>query len=294
LALATQLIQLGWLLLQIQGAMLVWTFGTRGQATALFKVWLVSVQLLDVHRRYLILFFATTTLNVNSAVMGHHSPTWSSLPISTSLNLEESIGLLGRKSYDGDNLGLATTTMAAIRQDTRNLTSSVLGSVRAYYMCMVCSAVPELCSFQTSPQYPTWNSGGSNEQEMVRNGRDHGQDVDVAQTAAVVGMKEMEYQVVFEILAGLGVSAFMVAVWLWMRALQQGTGTPLPNRMRLRKRIELSVCSFKTKARCWCVLLEDKVVRMADRFEMRIVTTIGTSQKTRTESDNDENDPSTL
>ncbi|GJJ75987.1 hypothetical protein EMPS_08345 [Entomortierella parvispora] len=295
LALATQLIQLGWLLLQIQGAMLVWKFGTRGQATALFKVWLVSVQLLDVHRRYLVLFFATTTLNVNSAVMGHQSPRWSSLPFSTPVNMEESRrGSLARSSDDGDNLGLTTITMATFEQGNGNVSSNVLGSVRAYYKSMVCSAVPELCNLQTVLQNPSLIPGTSDKQEVFRKEYGHGQDGDITQSTVAVGMKEMEYQVVFEILAGLGVSALMVAVWLLMRALQRRTGMPLPNRMHFRQRFNLGLCSVKNEARCWRASLKDKVVQLVDRFDMRVMMTIGASQKKSTESTDDENDPTIL
>lgn len=180
--------------------------------------------------------------------------------------------------------------MATIKQGNGNLTSSVLGSIRAYYMSMVCSAVPELCSLQTLLQYPTWITGGRDEHG---NGRDFGHDKGVARTAVVVGMKEMEYQVVFEILAGLGVSALMVAVWLWMRALQRATGTPLKDRVRLRQRIDLGLCSLKSKIHYWLELLGDKVADMVHRFESSMSTTIGTRQKRSTESSNVD-DPASL
>ncbi|KAG0238019.1 hypothetical protein BGW41_008284 [Actinomortierella wolfii] len=54
LAIASQLIQIGWWILQMQGLMWVqWMGGSAYQVNTTFQVWVWALQLLDVHRRFL-------------------------------------------------------------------------------------------------------------------------------------------------------------------------------------------------------------------------------------------------
>ncbi|KAF9165720.1 hypothetical protein DFQ26_009479 [Actinomortierella ambigua] len=54
LAIASQLIQIGWWILQMQGLVwLQWMGGSAYQVNTTFQVWVWTLQLLDVHRRFL-------------------------------------------------------------------------------------------------------------------------------------------------------------------------------------------------------------------------------------------------
>lgn len=235
---------------------------------ALFKVWLVSVQLLDVHRRYLVLFIAG--LNVNSAaVMGQHlsSSVWGSHSqvVATATyegsefdSIKGSNGLNGRTSIGpakaaGETQGYQ---YPGVIQEVG--ASNVLGSVQAYYTAMICNAVPVLCTGNSS--YSSWISGGSSSTSMASS---HHQNTEAMMVVATAGMQEMEYQVVFEILAGLGMSVVMVAVWLWMTALQAGSVVPSFSSSRapssLQSRIHQTVRTIQNKAHCWQVFLEETV-----------------------------------
>ncbi|KAF9408562.1 hypothetical protein BGZ94_002271 [Podila epigama] len=231
LALATYNIQLGWLVLQIQGSTLVQQFGTSDQAMTIFKVWLVSMQFLDVNRRFLT-SLVPTTLNMGHAGLG--------------------------------SVEVGMQTMFEHQQQQQYQNGIVMHAIQTYYSTVLCSALPTTCqtisrvlvtlgiaqselmqamagtgvhgmevgtapqgvglswmaptstlsslSFSKSPTYRT-DSIQSGSKEFNGGRGEHGH-----------GMKEMEYQVLFEVVAGLGVSSLMVLVWLVM-ALRQGTGS---------------------------------------------------------------------
>jgi len=193
LALATYLIQFGWLLLQIQGVMLVYTFGSHGQGLTLFKVWVVLMQLMDFHRRFL-------------------SSYLSALSLSSFLST-----LTGRR-------GDATATSFSPTHHQNNK--------------------------QSHHQHP---KGG--------------------QALAVVsgggGMKEMENLVLFEVVAGLGVSGLMCLLWAAM-AIRRGGVVAIPGVRRTRARVQRWAKTIKGLRDEWREAVVAKVDTVVEQAKLRV------------------------
>ncbi|KAG0239240.1 hypothetical protein BGX31_002912 [Mortierella sp. GBA43] len=225
LALATDLIQLGWLLLQIQGIQLV---QASGQCMTLFHVWLVMVQLFDVHRRGLQTFITMPT-----------SGDWSK--DIAGYNLDS-----GRENRSGFDQGQGQAVMA---------------TVRAFYRSMLCNALPAACDMAFFSPGPVADTQGCS--NMASSPLIPGAVSAAMETMAsdgIPGMREMEYMVLFEIAAGLVVSGIMFLAWMAM-AIQQGQGSRYTS-ARLRRlgarwqRIEKTI---KGHARDWKALLEARI-----------------------------------
>ncbi|KAI8602597.1 hypothetical protein EDD21DRAFT_69225 [Dissophora ornata] len=190
LFLATCLIQIGWLLLHVQGVMLVQKFGTPVQSAVLFHVWLVSMQLLDVHRRFLKTFAAVSNSDFGGTT-----------------------GNFSQCSGPGDRQTLAQ----ALAQPGHAQGNTTSMTVRAYYMKMLCSALPAVC--ERSQLSARMGGVGSGCKAFPLGSES-------AAAAGATGMQEMERLVLFEIAAGLGVSLVMIMVWLAMTLRQQGGDGP--------------------------------------------------------------------
>ncbi|KAH7051945.1 hypothetical protein BKA57DRAFT_300510 [Linnemannia elongata] len=161
LALATYLIQFAWLLLQIQGVMLVYMFGSHGQGGWLFRIWLVSMQVLDVHRRFLsgYLGAAASSTGLNGGGEGGSGLN------GTSVFGSLAAGGLGSSSGHGASGGGGATfgklsprgvSPSMIGQqhsagDEAMLLQDVISSVWGYYTGMLCTTGPaSICDFITS------------------------------------------------------------------------------------------------------------------------------------------------
>ncbi|KAG0054574.1 hypothetical protein BGZ90_005943 [Linnemannia elongata] len=191
LALATYLIQFAWLLLQIQGVMLVYMFGSHGQGGWLFRIWLVSMQVLDVHRRFLsgYLGAAASSTGLNGGGEGGSGLNGTSVFGSLAAG-----GSGSSSGYGASGGGGGGATFGKL--SPRGVSSSMIGSSK------------------TSPSSSSSPSS----------------------TGGVAGMKEMENLVVFEILAGVGVSGLMCLVWAAM-AIRRGGLVAIPGVRRTRARM---------------------------------------------------------
>ncbi|CAO3571456.1 unnamed protein product [Mortierella alpina] len=249
LALATYLIQCGWLLLHIQGALLVQQYGNHSQCMTLFKVWLVSVQLLDVHRRFLDSALASSSSLFEDATgsgsLAHGS-------------LTEVSGSIGHRQ----GFAMGGTT---------------LNSIRTYYLRMLCSAIPSACglsSFTSASSLPAnpYHQHQSIDMHTGLSSRGSGVTHTVASTVSsgATGMREMEYLVLFEILAGLGVSSVMGLVWLAMVLRQGADGSTSPSVRRLSATLHRSCKTAKGQAQEWMAVLENAMDALVDGIKIRI------------------------
>ncbi|KAG9324237.1 hypothetical protein KVV02_002184 [Mortierella alpina] len=209
LTLATYLIQCGWLLLHIQGALLVQQYGNHSQCMTLFKVWLVAVQMLDVHRRFL-----------DSA-------------LASSPSLFDDGTSSGSQSAHGSIME-APGESAGHRQGYV-MGGTTLNLIRTYYLRMLCSAIPTACRLSfTSASSLSANPHLLYQSVDMHTGVGSRGDGAVSTTpstasSGATGMREMEYLVLFEILAGLGVSSVMCLVWLAMALNQGAAGSTSPS-----------------------------------------------------------------
>ncbi|KAF9370375.1 hypothetical protein CPB97_002783 [Podila verticillata] len=211
LALATYCIQLGWLILQIQGATLVERFGTRNQAMTLFKVWLVAMQFLDVNRRFL---SSLTGGAADAAVVvssGLKAIAQQEGVVATALSTYYRTVLCSTLPTTCQSIGRALLAVGVAHSKVFEV-----GTVGEEGVCGSIldrgSSSPGTSPLSSSP-ISTWTSPTySTSRSNITNGERR------------LGMKEMEYHMLFEIVAGLGVSGLMVLVWLVM-ALRQGTGS---------------------------------------------------------------------
>ncbi|KAF9432175.1 hypothetical protein BGZ76_011175 [Entomortierella beljakovae] len=195
LVLATYLIQFGWLLLQIQGSSLVQKFGTQSQCIALFNLWLVMMQLLDVHRRNLRSFTSGMMGDSFDALEGE--PNYSIKNGST----ESRLGRNFSSGFVGQEKGKTTAT-----------------NVRAFYRSMVCGALPAACGISSI------SLGHKSKLSSTTDSIDYTSTMTM-EAGSMSGMREMEYLVLFELGAGLFTSILMFAVWLVMN-LRQGGNKP--------------------------------------------------------------------
>ncbi|KAG0012291.1 hypothetical protein BGZ81_001681 [Podila clonocystis] len=214
LALATYCIQLGWLILQIQGATLAERFGTRNQAMTLFKVWLVAMQFLDVNRRFLSSLTGGATDAAVVVSSGLKAIAQQEGVVATALRSYYRTVLCSTLPTTCQSIGRALVAVGVTQNKLLEMESgreggegSILdGAKGTSYPWISPSSLPTSATSSSPVTYSTSRSNSSMSGERK------------------LGMKEMEYHMLFEIVAGLGVSGLMVLVWLAM-ALRQGTGS---------------------------------------------------------------------
>ncbi|KAG9071207.1 hypothetical protein KI688_008752 [Linnemannia hyalina] len=305
LALATYLIQFGWLLLQIQGVMLVYMFGSQGQGGWLFRVWLVSMQVLDVHRRFL-----SAYLGAAASLTGLNGEGLNGTSVFGSLAAGGS-GLSSRHGADGG--GGATFGVLSLEQESSSmigqqhsagdeamLLQGVIASVWGYYTGMLCTTGPaSICDLIASS-----SSSSSVSVLAFLSTLAHAATTATTTTATVKaasmshshatystpytgssktspsssspsstgGMKEMENLVVFEILAGVGVSGLMCLVWAAM-AIRRGGLVAIPGVRRTRIRMQRWGKTVKGLRDEWWVGfggLERKVDAFVEQMKFRV------------------------
>ncbi|KAG0364276.1 hypothetical protein BGZ54_007676 [Gamsiella multidivaricata] len=252
LALATYLIQFGWLLLQIQGAKLVQRFGTHGQCMVLFNIWVVAMQVLDVHRRALKMELFSTAGDGSSN--------------SKTLSADGRISMLNGNS--GADLEHTYSGGYGHGQE-----GGVVATVRAYYISMLCNALPAawdlsglfapLSITSSRMNASTINKGSPPSSSLTGSSSGSGS---LSSATTVAGMREMEYLVLFEIAAGLGVSVVMCTVWLGMTIRQGGSSSM--GVWRWSARVQRIIKTVKGRALHWRAILEDKVERCVGRTQV--------------------------
>jgi hypothetical protein len=240
LTLATYLIQLGWLLLQIQGAKLAQRFGTHGQCLVLFNVWFFSTQLLDVHRRFLKTGWLPLSAGVSENVdVGRPS----------SIGSSSSIG-------DGAETRLAREQIQSFERAKLQAQGVPITSSRVYYMTLLCNAMPVACDLSTYDHSLVSSSSLSSGSSRSLSS--------TSSSGGIAGMKEMEHLVLFEIAAGFLVSAAMVLVWLAM-ALRQGAEGSTTH-----ARVQRVAKTAKGQAHSWRGLVAAKVDAFVEGLKFRV------------------------
>ncbi|KAG0325395.1 hypothetical protein BG000_001832 [Podila horticola] len=215
LALATYCIQLGWLILQIQGATLVERFGTRNQAMTLFKVWLVAMQFLDVNRRFLSSLTGGATDAAVVVSSGLKAIAQQEGVMATALRSYYKTVLCSTLPTTCQSIGRALVAVGVAQNELLELgpgekggegpiLDGAKGTLYPWTSAAVSSSPTSTLISPATYSTSRCNISISGERKL--------------------GMKEMEYHMLFEIVAGLGVSGLMVLVWLVM-ALRQGTGS---------------------------------------------------------------------
>ncbi|KAF8980323.1 hypothetical protein BGZ46_004360 [Entomortierella lignicola] len=205
LAIATYLIQFGWLLLHIQGAKLVQRFGTQGQCITLFNIWLVLMHLLDIHRRYL----TTFTSGLNAAATVATGAAGDNLDIFSAISTI--IPSSGRELATSGLIGNSDSS-AYLRQGQVKGNAALM-TVQAFYTTMVCNAIPEACGL--SPL--SLDDAKRTSLPTVMSSRGNG-------GIGGAGMREMEYLVLFELVAGFCTSMALCIIWATMTFKQGGNG----------------------------------------------------------------------
>ncbi|KAF9294399.1 hypothetical protein BGZ88_003944 [Linnemannia elongata] len=316
LALATYLIQFAWLLLQIQGVMLVYMFGSHGQGGWLFRIWLVSMQVLDVHRRFLSGYLGAAASSTGLNGGGEGGSGLNGTSVFGSLAAGGSGSSSGHAASGGGGAtfgklspGGVSSSMIGQRHsagDEAMLLQDVIASVWGYYTGMLCTTGPaSICDFITScssssssmsvlsflstlahaattatttttapakatsishshATYSTLNTGSSKTSPSSSSSP--------SLTGGVAGMKEMENLVVFEILAGVGVSGLMCLVWAAM-AIRRGGLVAIPGVRRTRARMHRWGKTVKGLRDEWWVGLgglERKVDAVVEQMKFRV------------------------
>ncbi|KAI1315697.1 hypothetical protein EDD11_000471 [Mortierella claussenii] len=274
LSLATYLIQFGWLLLQIQGAQLVQRIGTHRQCKILFNIWLISMQLLDVHRRFFKVFTlagiapigmapfkaaaasaaAAATVSVTSVSSASEAlitaiyPKLITSPMTTLLDSREGMGM----AYDclqSRGGGTALTT------------------VRAYYMAMLCSVWPTTCRLAST-------STVCNVMEATESFTNESPLLTTAAVSTSMGMHEMECLVLFEIAGGMGVCLAMCFAWLVMASWEDKAKVETWSRIQVGRvqtaKWQRECKTIKGYAHKWRALVETKVEAAVEGFKLGI------------------------
>lgn len=295
--------------------MLVYMFGSQGQGGWLFRIWLVSMQVLDVHRRFLsgYLGVAASSTGLNGSEGGGGLNGTSVFgPLAgggSGLSSGHGAGGGGSATFEKLSPGGVSSSMIGQQHSAREdamLLPDVVASVWGYYTEMLCTTGPaSICNLITSPSssssvsvlsflstlahaaitatttaapakaasishshatYSMSNTGSSKASPSSSS---------PSSTGGVAGMKEMENLVVFEILAGVGVSGLMCLVWAAM-AIRRGGLVAIPGVRRTRARVQRWGKTVKGLRDEWWVGLEGleglerKVDALVEQMKFRV------------------------
>ena len=230
--------------MHIQGVLLAQTMSTPGQCMTLFHVWLVTVQVLDVHRRGL----QTFVTHSGGVANPMDDPC-------TNVAGDRYGNFYGQECGSGQGQGHAPSTV-----------------VRAFYTSMLCNAIPAVCNMSSGSSITTNQDNKISLLSSSRSG--YGQSAAIGTTTSgegIAGMREMEYLVLFEMVAGFIVSGIMLLAWVTM-AIRQGQGSRCmsTSARRLYARWQRIKKTIKGHAHDWRVQLEAKVDAFVDRAKFRI------------------------
>lgn len=179
----------------------------------LFKVWLVAMQFLDVNRRFL---SSLTGGAADAAVVvssGLKAIAQQEGVVATAFRTYYRTVLCSTLPTTCQSIGRALVAVGVTQSKVfLEVGTGGEGGVCGSILDSKGSSYPGTSPLPSSPT-STWASPTCSSSRSDSTNRERR-----------LGMKEMEYHMLFEIVAGLGVSGLMVLVWLVM-ALRQGTGS---------------------------------------------------------------------